>query len=96
MLLPEVVKYINHKLKLAQVSTYYRRPGLQQSLQWAYNFKNYLRFQANGNEKYIAQNLLACQSHLKNLLPAEANKSYRSSLDNYNKILNTCKQLLGK
>lgn len=96
MLLPEVTRYLNHKLRLAQVSPYYQRPACTHSLQWAHQFRNWLRFCANNDERQIAHLVISCQHHLKNLLPAEANKSYQSSLNNYNKILTACKQLLGK
>lgn len=95
LLAVEITKYINHKLRLAQVSAFYQRPQIRQSIDWACNLRQALRFNASSyGERDLAQLTIQCQQHLYKLLPAEANKSYRSSLENYHKILNYCKTVL--
>ena len=88
MLAPIILKYLNHKLLLAEKSQFYRGPEKRQALDWAFRIREYLRYQG----KAISDRDLAImikpqfEHNLKQLLPCELNKSYQSSLTNYNKI----------
>lgn len=94
-LVTELKAYINHKLRLAEVSDYYKRPQLQQAIQWAGNMRGYLTHQSEAiQERSLAQMVLSSQKHLFSLLPAERNTSYLSSLQKFYKIINHCRTLL--
>lgn len=95
MLSADAFKYLSHKLHLADVSIYYRRPQAKASIMWAQSMVQTLRFNVHQmNERQLAHTLILGQKHLENLLPYRDNKSYDSSLKNLNKIIEQCSKLL--
>jgi len=90
-----LAKYINHKLRLSTCSQYYRSPELRTSLEWAYYMQKLLIFQRHAiTEKDVARLVINNEKHLFKIIPCERNKSYKSSLENYHKIINLCKASL--
>lgn len=90
-----VAKYLVHKVHLAEVSSFYKRPEAKQAVMWAYQFNQWLKYQGKHySERDIAIELLKCKQHLTTLLPCAENKSFDSSKENLNKILNLCSALL--
>lgn len=95
MLSQDAFKYLTHKLHLADVSGYYRRPEVKSSILWAQSMVQNLKFNAQClSERQLAHTLILGQKHLQNLLPYRENKSYESSLKNLNKIIEHCSNLL--
>lgn len=94
MLSQDTFRYLSHKLHLADVSGYYRRPEVKSSIMWAQSMLQTLKFNSLMNERELAHTLICGQKHLENLLPYRDNKSYDSSLKALQKIINHCSELL--
>lgn len=95
MLHNEVNRYLAHKLHLAETSFYYKDPALKASIDWAYSMQQFLRFKGKLiTERELALMLQSCKMHIEKLLPCENNKSYKSSVQECQKIITHCSELL--
>jgi hypothetical protein len=87
MLAPVLLRYLNHKLKLAGISTWYKQPDKKQAIDWAYGIQQLLRFKGRElSDRDVAQIVLPHAHNLEKLLPCPSNKSYESSVTNVEKI----------
>ena len=93
MLSVQILKYLNHKLLLASKSPHYQAPELKQALEWAYSIKQYLKYHAGLSDRDVAIIIKPQQQNLEKLLPYKDNKSYDSSLKNYEKIKETLTEI---
>lgn len=95
MLLDDVSKYLSHKIHLAETSPWYKQASMQSSIQWAYSMQQFLRFKGRQlREQELALMLRPCTRHLENLVPSPNNKSYKSSIEKLNQIINRCREVL--
>ena len=95
MLHREVSVFLSHKLHLAKTSSFYQHPEARQSIQWAYSFREYLKYKASQlSEREIAFELFQYRKHLETLLPCDKNKSYESSKKKFEYLITRCKELL--
>jgi len=84
----EVTKYIKHKVVLADVSNHYLEIARLQALQYCHSLKQMFCYQKQHlTPQDIARFVLQNKQHLFKILPHEENKSYKSSLEKYNKII---------
>lgn len=95
MLRNDLIKYLTHKMHLAECSQYYQSGSIKYSVEWAKGFYQFLKYQANQiSERELALMVRNSEKHLKNLVPHENNKSHASSMSNFNLILENCTKLL--
>jgi hypothetical protein len=96
MLAPKILKYLNHKLLLAKVSSHYQAPDKKQALDWAYSLQQFFKYQGKHlSDREVAYMMLQHQSKLEQLLPNPLNKSYKSSITNLENIKTLCKSFVG-
>ena len=94
-LIREVTRYIKHKVVLANVSNHYLNFQRLQSLQYCDSLRQlFCRQQQYLSKQDVARFVLQNKNHLFAILPAEGNKSYKSSLDKYNAILTYSQEIL--
>lgn len=94
MLINKVKRYIKHKIILSEKSTWYNNTKQRISLEHAYYLmRSFCKDAAYLNDRDVARLVILNKQHLFNILPAELNHSYQSSLTNYNEILNEAIQL---
>jgi hypothetical protein len=91
----KVRKYIQHKKHLADHSTYFMNNTQLVALQFCDMLLSLLcRQKQYLTEQDVARFVLQNKQHLFNILPVENNKSYQSSLENYNWIIERSQELL--
>ena len=91
----EVKKYIQHKTTLANHSVHYLNNGRMLALRYANELLQLFCFQKQYlTQQDIARFILQNKQHLKEILPYEENKSYKSSLKKLNEIIEYSQQLL--
>lgn len=91
----EVTKYIKHKVVLANVSNHYLQFQRLQALQYCDSLRQlFCRQREYLSTQDVARFVLQNKSHLLAILPAEANKSYKSSLEKINAIVAYSQEIL--
>lgn len=84
----EICKYIKHKVVLANVSSHYLNFQRLNALQYCDSLLKLFKYQGQYlTERDIATFILQNKQHLQMILPAEANKSYKSSFIKYNELI---------
>lgn len=95
MLINKVKRYINHKIVLSKNSTWYNNPKQKIAIEHAwYLMKSFCNDAPYLKDQDVARLVIANRQHLFNIIPAELNPSYKSSLTNYNEIIKESEKLL--
>lgn len=93
----QICKYIKHKVVLANVSSHYMNFQRLQALQYCDSLMKLFTYQAqNLTERDIATYILQNKQHLEMILPAEGNKSYKSSYTNLTEMIEYSQKLISK
>ncbi len=91
----EVKRYVKHKTNIANYSAHYLNMGRMASLRFANELLQLFCMQKQYlTEHDIARFVLQNKQHLKEILPHPENKSYNSSLNNFNKMIDFAQQIL--
>lgn len=95
MLINKVKRYIKHKLILSEKSDWYKNAKQRISIDHAhYLMRSFCKDALYLTNKDVALLIIHNKQHLLNILPAEKNPSYESSLTNYNELLTEAQQVL--
>ena len=95
MLIKKVKRFINHKIVLSTKSTWYNNAKQRISIEHAYYLmRSFCKDAAYLKPQDVARLVIQNKHHLFNILPADQNPSFQSSLTNYNEIIKESELLL--
>jgi hypothetical protein len=87
-------RYVNHKVILSRNTSYYNENCLVKSLNTCQALMlNYCNEYSRLTEKQIANLILGHKQQLFDILPSDHNKSFNSSLANYNNLITLAQSL---
>ncbi len=94
ILIPLLKRYVNHKLILSKKSSYYNNLKLIKSLETCKAIMyTYCGKHSNLTDKQVSNLILGHKQQLFDILPADNNKSFNSSVANYNNLITLAQSL---